>query len=93
LPGRDRQALLKQFERWLDSLASFECCSWGGPGQKAWLEVAERSDMVTTPDHPALNFFNHPAVFGWKCFFVGDQSCIRMARDELALALQTLVGE
>ena len=79
--------LILDFDRWVGSSTPFNRCLTLTSEQVVTLEVGNRTDLITTTDHPAVTFCYDGGKCRLEAFFVVDQSCIRLAREELAATL------
>jgi hypothetical protein len=71
------------FGNWLRSLAPFECILTTTPDEVVILELAERADIITTPEKPAFTMrYQHGACI-LDVTLVVDESCITIAKTEL----------
>jgi hypothetical protein len=90
IPQSACQGLLNEFDRWLNSHEPFTATLTSTPGQVVMIQIGKRNDLITTHDHPALTFFYEARGCRLEVCFVIDQSCIRKARDELSVVLNSV---
>lgn len=81
-------ALLNDFNDWLHSFSPFIRPIIATPSRTLEIQVGDRENYITSLEKPVFTFFYSAGSCRLEVFYVIDESCVRIASQELATVLQ-----
>jgi hypothetical protein len=92
IPKSACQELLRQLDSWLQERRAVAVTLASAPDQKMDLEIAERDDLITTVDQPAVTVCYDAPSCRLEVFFVVDETCVEHGKNQLQRILTTFAN-